>query len=180
MGRPLEDLTGKIINGIKFISVAYKATGVSTKWNLVCHCGEEFVASGASVKSGKTKSCGCQRYHYSFITSKYTYSSYAAMIARCTDPSHKAYPAYGGSGVTICDEWLPKGKEGYLKFVEDMGERPKGTSINRIGSAKNTVKKLASGLRFLYNHLTRYNVMTRQAPFQAFAIEKIEISGLRL
>ncbi|AZV00996.1 HNH endonuclease [Escherichia phage vB_EcoM_005] len=141
MGRPLKDLTGQVINGIKFLSVAYKATGSPTKWLLLCHCGEEFVTTASRIKTGKTKSCGCERYHYSFIKNRYTYSSYSAMIARCTDPKHKAYPAYGGNGIVVCDEWLPKGKKGYLKFVEDMGERPKGTSINRIGSVKRYSKE---------------------------------------
>ncbi|ADR32510.1 hypothetical protein VR7_gp135 [Escherichia phage vB_EcoM_VR7] len=136
MGRPLEDLTGKIINGIKFVSVAYKTAGVSTKWNCICHCGKEFVTAAARIKSGKTKSCGCQKYHYSFISDKPTYSSYAAMIERCTNPNHHRWKQYGGAGVQICDRWLPKGKTGYLNFVEDMGIRPAGTSINRINSCK--------------------------------------------
>lgn len=30
---------------------------------------------------------------------------WAGMMGRCYDPSHKAYPSYGGSGVAVCDEW---------------------------------------------------------------------------
>jgi hypothetical protein len=30
------------------------------------------------------------------------------MIQRCTNPKHKAYQRYGGRGITICKEWLPK------------------------------------------------------------------------
>ena len=30
---------------------------------------------------------------------------WAAMMERCYDPSFKEYAHYGGSGVTVCDEW---------------------------------------------------------------------------
>lgn len=33
------------------------------------------------------------------------YSTWRAMLARCYNPKHKAYPQYGGAGVTVCQEW---------------------------------------------------------------------------
>jgi hypothetical protein len=35
---------------------------------------------------------------------------------------------YKLKGITICDEWV----DNFDKFVEDMGERPEGTSLDRI------------------------------------------------
>lgn len=32
-------------------------------------------------------------------------SVWTNMMGRCYDPSDKAYPSYGGSGVAVCDEW---------------------------------------------------------------------------
>jgi len=56
-----------------------------------------------------------------------TYLSWMAMKARCLNPNHMHYDRYGGSGITICDRWL----NSYPAFLEDMGERPEGLSIDR-------------------------------------------------
>lgn len=42
------------------------------------------------------------------------------MRLRCLDPKHKAYPNYGGRGITVCDRW----KEDFLAFYSDMGPKP--------------------------------------------------------
>lgn len=33
------------------------------------------------------------------------YSRWATMMSRCCNPKNRAYPRYGGKGVTVCDEW---------------------------------------------------------------------------
>lgn len=48
------------------------------------------------------------------------YNSWNAMKARCNHSGSKAYPNYGGRGITICDEW----KDNFEQFISDMGERP--------------------------------------------------------
>lgn len=50
------------------------------------------------------------------------------MIARCYQPSQKDYPGYGGRGITVCDRW----QRDFWAFVDDMGERPQGMTIDRI------------------------------------------------
>ncbi len=49
------------------------------------------------------------------------------MKARCNNPNHKAYKNYGGRGIKICQRWL----DDFENFLEDMGDRPEGTSIDR-------------------------------------------------
>jgi len=56
------------------------------------------------------------------------YNSWRSMRARCLFKSHEAYKNYGGRGITICDSWL----DSFEKFSEDMGERPDGTTLDRI------------------------------------------------
>jgi hypothetical protein len=48
------------------------------------------------------------------------------MVARCTDPEHKAFDLYGGRGITICERWMQ-----FANFLADMGEKPPGSSIDR-------------------------------------------------
>ena len=60
------------------------------------------------------------------------YETWISMRQRCNNPSHKSYPNYGGRGITVCDRW-----NDFNLFVEDMGERPKGYSIDRINNDGN-------------------------------------------
>lgn len=58
------------------------------------------------------------------------YGTYGNMKSRCLSPSNPKYHHYGGRGITICDRWL--GVDGFTNFIEDMGERPEGFSLDRI------------------------------------------------
>lgn len=64
-----------------------------------------------------------------------TYSTWANMKQRCLNPNHTAYRYYGGRGVKICDKWLS-----FEGFLEDMGERPIGTTLGRFGDVGNYEK----------------------------------------
>lgn len=61
-----------------------------------------------------------------------TYNTWRAMRSRCLYSKHTYYDDYGGRGITICDRWL--GDDGFQNFLEDMGERPEGTTIDRINN----------------------------------------------
>ena len=56
-----------------------------------------------------------------------TYITWNGMIQRCTNPASSAYGSYGARGITVCGRWLK-----FDNFLADMGERPRGTSIDRI------------------------------------------------
>lgn len=62
-----------------------------------------------------------------------TYMSWVAMKARCLNPKSEKYPDYGGRGIKICQRW----EERFYAFMEDMGERPKGKTIDRIDNNGN-------------------------------------------
>jgi hypothetical protein len=51
------------------------------------------------------------------------------MIARCTHPSSPAFEHYKKRGITICPEW-----RAFKNFLADMGERPAGTTLDRINN----------------------------------------------
>lgn len=55
------------------------------------------------------------------------YNSWASMWARCTNENHPAWKHYGGRGITVCERW-----RNFYAFVDDMGYRPIGCSLDRI------------------------------------------------
>jgi len=57
-----------------------------------------------------------------------TYYSWAGMKSRCYDPNHSHFKYYGQMGVKVCDRWL----NSFASFLEDMGEKPPGRSLDRI------------------------------------------------
>jgi NUMOD3 motif-containing protein len=59
-----------------------------------------------------------------------TYVSWRAMKFRCGAPRHCSWARYGGRGIRVCARWL--GPHGFEHFLADMGERPVGTTIDRI------------------------------------------------
>lgn len=56
-----------------------------------------------------------------------TYNSWAAMRQRCANDNRPDYEYYGGRGIKVCDDW-----ELFENFLADMGERPAGTTLDRI------------------------------------------------
>jgi hypothetical protein len=57
-----------------------------------------------------------------------TYISWLKMKDRCTNPRANRWHLYGGRGITICERWISS----FKNFLEDMGERPDGTTLDRI------------------------------------------------
>lgn len=90
------------------------------------------------LRSGHAKSCGCL--HSEIVAKNKTihgqlktpaYFSWQAMIGRCTNPNHIAYPWYGARGIKVCESWLT-----FANFFADMGERPEGTTLDRKDNEK--------------------------------------------
>jgi hypothetical protein len=58
------------------------------------------------------------------------------MIQRCENRGHKSYSDYGGRGVTVDPSWHT-----FKNFIADMGERPEGTTLDRIDVNGNYCKE---------------------------------------
>ena len=105
-----------------------------------CVCGKEKDVLIGHLKSGVSTSCGCMRstthgHAKSNRERSPTYNTWLGMKERCLNPNHQSYPVYGGRGITLCDRWLK-----FENFLEDMGERPEGKTLDRKDNDKGYTK----------------------------------------
>lgn len=129
--------------GLKFgrmTVIAFAERAKRKRWWLCrCDCGTQKKACHTDLLNGATKSCGClgdvrlqqmwdatKVHGHSGKRQTPTYRSWHKMKQRCLNPNDDGYQEYGGRGITICERWLS-----FENFLADMGERPKGTSIDR-------------------------------------------------
>ena len=126
------DLTGKKFGNWQVFSRSKNNKVGITQWNCKCTCGEKRVILGKKLRRGSSRSCGCLKKSRDSKGS-YNHELYQTridMIHRCTNSNHKSFPRYGGRGIKICERWL-NSKNGLQNFISDMGERPKGTQLDR-------------------------------------------------
>ncbi len=103
-------------------------------WLFLCDCGKKKKLFPHDVIQGITKSCGClardlsrKRNKTHGMSNTPTWVSWRGMRKRCLEKGYHAYPRYGGRGIKICDRW-----NSFENFLADMGERPPGTTLDRI------------------------------------------------
>lgn len=106
-------------------------------WLCRCECGTEKEIVGDSLKRGLTRSCGCLHREIASperqMSNHPEYRSYRSMLSRCCIPSAAGYEYYGGRGIEVCERW----KESFWNFLEDMGERPEGMTLDRLDADGN-------------------------------------------
>lgn len=60
------------------------------------------------------------------------YAAWKSMRSRCMNLNNKAYPRYGGRGITVCEQWSE-----YPVFLKDIGRKPSALhSLDRIDNNK--------------------------------------------
>lgn len=108
-----KDRVGQKFNRLLVKSV-YRENG-KTFANVVCDCGKEQSTVLDYIVSGKKKSCGCwlEENKAKIGVKSVKHSLYRHPLqriwqhikGRCLNPVDKAYPGYGGRGISICAEW---------------------------------------------------------------------------
>ena len=134
--RTCEDLSGRRF-GRLVVQRRVDAPPGKSHWLCLCDCGGTKIVRQAHLVHGPTKSCGClhdtfrlEHGHCRGRRGTPTHKSWDAMIGRCTRPTNASYKNYGGRGITVCERW----RSSFKNFLEDMGERPTGKTIDRIDS----------------------------------------------
>jgi hypothetical protein len=104
-----------------------------------CECGNKKIIAKSNLNYKKTKSCGCESRKNFFTSEKVkkhgqsgtkTYAIWAGIKKRCSEKSTgKSRRLYFDKGIRVCERW-----QKFENFLEDMGEKPEGKSIDRIDS----------------------------------------------
>jgi hypothetical protein len=64
------------------------------------------------------------------------YTSWDAMTQRCKNKNSRAYKNYGDRGIRVCESWKEFGNF-YSDIIENIGNRPKNKTLDRIDNNKN-------------------------------------------
>lgn len=128
----VKEMTGEVFGRLAVVGRSGSDKSGNAKWRCVCECGEVKDVLGQSLRNGSTVSCGCfnreivssHKTHGASHTSEY--KAWYGMLQRCTNPNHEKWHRYGGRGISVCDRW-----KDYQNFLNDMGTRPPGMTIDR-------------------------------------------------
>ena len=130
---------GEVYARLTVIRRAESDKGGRRRYVCRCSCGGETVTAGYDLRKGHTRSCGCllreTRTTHGHVRNgrrSPTYQSWQSMLRRTTNPKAAGWEYYGGRGITVCDRWNPKAGGSFENFLEDLGERPDGTSLDRV------------------------------------------------
>lgn len=124
------DLTGHVFGKLTAIRPTAQRYRTFVVWHCRCACGNDaFVGSGI-LTSGNTRSCGCVFHGHAAKGGTREYKSWQSMLSRCRNPNDPMFQHYGGRGITVCDRW-----QNFETFLSDMGQRPRGTSVERIDNS---------------------------------------------
>lgn len=133
------DLEGQKFGRLIVLGRASEEKKGPVMWRVVCDCGTEKLVASPNLVNGSTKSCGCfrkestsKKFKTHGLHGSPTWYSWTSMKTRCKNPKATQYELYGGRGIQVCERW-----EKFENFLEDMGERPPGKSLDRIDANGN-------------------------------------------
>lgn len=115
--------------------------GYRKYWVCVCDCGNVVARREDALKAGDSASCGCLHAELNKVRAvkhggtgngRWTpeYTTWKGMLSRCRNPRSRSWENYGGRGITVDDRWASS----FQNFLDDMGPRPDGHSIERINN----------------------------------------------
>lgn len=134
----IKDVTGVRHGSLVAVKPVSRTGSESYRWLWTCDCGGTKVLHTHSAKA--TGHCGC-RTHENLVAGNTkhgaaattVYKAWAAMKDRCLNPNNEHYVDYGGRGIAVCERWSLS----FQNFIDDMGARPAGMTIERINNSGN-------------------------------------------
>lgn len=123
------DLTGHSSGMVTVVCFSHSSKN-RAYWMARCECGTVRHYEAYRLRHNKVKCCGCllkNRVRKPPKIRTKTYISWQAMIGRCLRKTDSSYIYYGAKGIRVCKRWLK-----FKNFLEDMGERPQGKSLDRF------------------------------------------------
>lgn len=145
----ITDMTGQRFGSWVVLQFAGQSEGKAkiALWKCKCDCGFESVVYGTVLRNGKSTGClSCAKKKVSIARTIHghcgtvkspTYLSWKSMKNRCYCETSPDYGTYGKLGVSVCDSW----RDSFENFLADMGERPEGTTLDRIDFSGNYTKE---------------------------------------
>ena len=155
-----KDLTGHkyhlltVIEQANNIGMCDSAPLGKSSWKCRCRCGTEIIVRGNNLRTGNTKSCGCEdrritaeRNTTHGLGGHWLYDTWKHLNDRCLNPACKSFRNYGARKIGICDEWRNddvgcaepyqtgdrSGLANFIDWVENnLGECPEGFTLDRI------------------------------------------------
>ena len=134
----MENLVGQVFGRWTVLRLTKDKKERRSVWLCECDCGVVRPVREKSLKHKQSRSCGClqrdeaRNAHLTHGMSKTkTHITWLQMKARCNNKSNLAYKDYGGRGITVCQSW-----NNFENFLNDMGQRPKGMSLERKDNEK--------------------------------------------
>jgi hypothetical protein len=102
------------------------------RFKTICECGKESMPIAYRVFKGYTSSCAsCASIKHGKYKSS-TWHSWSNAKNRCLNKNNKDYENYGGRGISFYEGW-----HNFDNFLKDMGEKPKGLTLDRINNNGN-------------------------------------------
>ncbi len=134
------DLSNKKFGRLTVLSRSENSKQGQAMWLCLCDCGNKHTVKSIILRRGISKSCGCLEIEARYISQRThghtsseispTFHSWAGMMNRCTNNSHKSFHRYGGRGIEVAERW-----HSFQNFLDDMGVKPDGLSLDRINNS---------------------------------------------
>lgn len=141
-GKNKAELVGERFGRLVVLNESGRTKYGAVIWSCICDCGTVTQATTDKLRKKRTNSCGCLmreqrlknvRLHHQKIKThglghgnySPTYKSWLSMRDRAKH--YTTNGRYKALGITICQHW-----DKFEHFLSDMGERPEGTSLDRI------------------------------------------------
>lgn len=138
-----KDLTAQRFGKLVVISRVAHVKGQRARWLCLCDCGTLTEVRSWNIASGGTSSCGCEQRRKLAARStthgranSALYDTFYSIKGRSGNSANKRYKDYGGRGVCIYEKWENDFAAFERYILENLGERPKNKSLDRIDNDK--------------------------------------------